>query len=70
MQFTIIRNPSNMVFKYEVWYKGESDVVDSYGQVSGRKIDNGSIASSFLTIKGAEGFIQYQNATRSFRGAL
>lgn len=68
MEFATIFNPGNLLFKHEVWYKGESDIIDSTGRCG--KSYECRKAASFLTAKGADGFIQYQRAYRAFKGPL
>jgi hypothetical protein len=69
LEFTIIRNPRNLLFKNEVWIKGEALHNDSLGQPVNRQkfCQKGP---SFVTIKGAESFIAYERESRHFRGAV
>lgn len=69
VQFTIIRNPQNILMKYEVWVKGESVSTDKMGQPMER-YQFCQRASSFFTLKGAEGFIRYREETSAFRGVF
>lgn len=67
MQFAVIKNPGRWIMKYEVWYKGESNVFDSNGQLIGTQ-NVCEIAIRCLTRKGAERFVGYRQETRNFMG--
>lgn len=67
MQFTIIKNPNKLLMKYEVWYKGESNVFDSNSQLIGTK-NVCEVAINCFTLKGAQEFIAYRTETRDFMG--
>lgn len=67
MQFAIIFNPANLLLKHEVWYKGESPMIDSYGQLAGMA-NECRVAASFISTKRAENFVRYQQETRALRG--
>lgn len=67
VEFAIIRNPNNLVMKYEVWIKGESTSTDKLGQPM-EKYAFCQKTRSFFTEKGAQGFVEYQTNTRQFRG--
>lgn len=69
VEFTIIRNPSNLLRKYEVWMKGEAITVDRLGQVTERLQFNRNEVD-FFTLKGAQGFVTYQQERRKFVGAV
>lgn len=69
VEFAVIRNPNNLVFKYEVWIKGESVSTDKLGQPMER-LNFCQKTRSFLTAKGAQGFVDYQTSTREFRGVF
>lgn len=67
MQFAIIFNPTNLLLKHEVWYKGESPMIDSYGQLAGTAHEC-RVAAAFLTEGRAANFVKYQQDTRAFKG--
>jgi hypothetical protein len=59
VEFTIIRNPNRLLFKHEVWVKGNAVYTDKFGQAR-EGMDYCRPAVSFITAKGAEGFVAYQ----------
>ena len=67
VEFGIFHNPSNLVLKHEVWIKGEAVHNDKLGQPLGRQ-QFCQKARSFATLKGAEGFVKYQQDMQDFQG--
>jgi hypothetical protein len=69
IEFGIIFNPTNVLMKHEVWIKGEAVSNDTLGQPVERQ-QFCQKGRSFFTRKAAEGFVQYQQEMRQFRGVV
>jgi hypothetical protein len=69
VEYGIIYNPSNLIFKYEVWMKGLATYTDSLAQPIVQR-PFCEKCCSFVTRKGAEKFAQYDKDIRNFRGSL
>jgi len=69
LEFKILYNPDNILFKHEVWIKGEAINVDHLGQHQGtRKFV--TKARAFPTLGAAEKFVKYQGDYYGFKGTL
>lgn len=64
-QYRVIANPNNIFGRYEVWYAGKAATRTEEGYMEVKDVCKQ--VRSFLTERGANNYVQYEESVRAFK---